>query len=107
MLGQTVGSINVSQSGYLVTRTNVTTGISANERTRIFHIHLISTSGGASVLTIANGQGGTTQIKATGTTSTGVDFDFGVWGITFPSGAYVTVDGNIANATIVCKGDEF
>ena len=105
MLGVGVGTVNVTANGYLTTSTSspstyLPTG------TRVFHIHLIST-GTASVLTIQNGQGGTTFIKVTGTVSTGVDFDFGIYGQSFPAGAYVTVDGNIVSAAIVCKADQF
>jgi hypothetical protein len=107
MLGETVGSINISTTGYLIQRTNKTTNTIEYPETTIFHIHLISGSGGGTVLTIANGSGGTQQINATGTTSKGIDFDFGIWGITFPAGAYVTVDSNISNAVITCKGSKF
>ncbi len=105
MLGETVGSIDVTQSGYIVTTTLklLPSDVTLHPEVTIFHIHLISTSGGGAVLLIANGQGGTTRINATGTTSKGIDFDFGVWGITFPLGAYVTVDGNISNAVVTCK----
>lgn len=109
MLGETVGTINVSQTGYLISRTIKLAGgdVSQNPEVTIFHIHLISNGSGASVLTIANGNGGTQQINITGTTSKGIDFDFGVWGITFPNDAYVTVDGNISNAAITCKSSKF
>lgn len=110
MLGETVGSINVSSTGYLITRVeNPASGAitRTNLHTTIFHIHLISNGSGASVLTIANGLGGTTEINITGTTSKGIDFDFGIYGITFPVGAYITVDGNIANAAITCKASLF
>lgn len=108
MLGETIGTINVSATGYLITRIeNPASGaITKFPETVITHIHLISTSGGGSVLTIANGQGGTTVVSATGTTSKGIDFDFGIWGITFSSGAYITVDGNISNAAITCKANK-
>lgn len=106
MLGETIGSIVTTSSGYLITRVQNPNALTKFPETRIFHIHLISNSGGGSVLTIANGQGGTTQVNITGTTSKGIDFDFGPWGIMFPLGAYVTVDGNISGATITCKADK-
>ena len=111
MLGETIGSININSTGYLISRTrqqvdgNVTTTITDYPHTVITHIHLISNAGGGSVLTINNGQTGTQQINLTGTTSKGMDFDFGIWGIDFPEGAYITVDGNIQSATIVCKSN--
>ena len=106
MLGETVGTISVSGSGYLITRVNNINGITVTEypETVITHIHLIS--GTASVLNIANGQGGTNYIKFTGTANTGSDVDFGIFGITFPKGAYVTVDGNIVTAQITCKANK-
>lgn len=110
MLGETVGSISVSATGYLITRVeNPASGAitKTNLHTTIFHIHLISNGSGASVITISNGLGGTVKINETGVTSKGADFDFGVYGITFPVGAYVTVDGNIANAEITCKASLF
>lgn len=107
MLGETVGSIGVTSSGYLISRVNTTTNVTEYPEVTIFHIHLISTSGGGSNVTIQNGSGGTTQINITGTTSKGIDFDFGVWGITFPKGAYVTVDGNTSIAVVTCKANKF
>lgn len=104
MYGSPVGSVNISTSGYLVNRTNVTTGIVVNTPTRIFNMHLISTST-ASVITISNGQNGTVYIKETGSISTGKTFDYGINGHSFPAGAYVTVDGNIVTATFACRGD--
>ncbi len=108
MLGETVGTISVSGSGYLITRVNNINGITVTEypETVITHIHLIS-GGTASVLNIANGQGGTNYIKATcPIVSSGNDFDFGIFGIVFPKGAYVTVDGNIVTAQITCKANK-
>lgn len=109
MLGQTAGTINITSTGYLISTTitdaNSTT-VNLPTGTRIFHIHLISSST-ASVINIANGQNGTNYIKETGTISTGADFDFGIYGQSFPLGAYVTVDGNIVSASIVCKSDQF
>lgn len=105
MLGETVGAVDVTQTGYILNRTIKLAGgdVSQVLDVTIFHIHLISNGSGGSALTIANGQGGTTRINITGTTSKGIDFDFGVWGITFPVGAYVTVDGNLSNAVVTCK----
>lgn len=107
MLGETVGSANVTASGYLITRT---IGIQGNNITDhpevvITHIHLVSSST-ASVLTIQNGQNGSTWVNITGTISKGIDFDFGMWGITFPLGAYITVDGNIVNAVFTFKANK-
>ena len=107
MLGETVGSTNISASGYLITRVNNIQGntITTYPETVITHIHLIS-GGTASNITVSNGQGGTVWINETGTASKGVDFDFGVWGINLPLGAYVTVDGNIVTATFTYKASK-
>lgn len=104
MFGAPVGTVNITANGYLVQRTNATTGVVVNTTCRVFNIHLVSSST-ASVLTISNGQSGSVYLKLTGTISTGATFDFGVHGVLFPSGAYATVDGNIVSATIVCRGD--
>ena len=111
MLGETIGSINystASTSAYLITRVNNINGNTVTEypETVITHIHLISTGGGGTVLNIANGLGGTNYLKLTGTTSKGIDFDFGIYGIVFSGGAYLTTDGNISNATITCKANK-
>lgn len=106
MYGSPAGSVYIAASGYIVQRTNVTTNVGVNTPTRIFNIHLIS-GGTASVLTISNGQTGNVMLKVTGAINTGSTFDFGVNGVTFPAGAYVTVDVNIVSATINCRGDSF
>lgn len=108
MLGETVGTIDVSATGNLISRTiaQASGNISQIEEVTITHIHLISNGSGASVLIISNGQGGTQRINITGITSKGIDFDFGVFGITFDKGAFVTVDGNISNAAITCKSSK-
>ena len=108
MLGETGGVIDVTASGYLISRTInlIPNAITQYPETRVFHIHLVSSST-ASVITISNGQGGTIFIKETGSFSTGADFDYGLIGVTFPLGAYVTVDGNIVSAAITCKADKF
>lgn len=108
MWGETGGTISITASGYLITRTLAMqpSSITQHPETRIFHIHLVS-GATASVINIANGQGGTTLITETGSFSTGADFDYGPIGITFPLGAYVTVDGNIVSASITCKAEKF
>lgn len=107
MLGETIGTLDfntASTSGYLITRVENPGNVTRNPHTVITHIHLISSST-ASNLQIANGLGGTVRINITGTISKGIDFDFGVWGITFPLGAYVTSDANLVEAAISCKAD--
>lgn len=68
---------------------------------RVYNINLIST-GTASVIQLKSGtaSGGTIWIQETGTISTGKTFDYGVHGHYFPSGCFVTVDGNIVSAEI-------
>ena len=109
MLGQTAGTVNITSNGYITSSTVTDAGgsqVYLPTGTRIFHIHLISSSS-ASVLTIQNGQGGTTYLNLKGTASQGADFDFGIYGQSFPAGAYATVDGNIVSAAIACKADQF
>lgn len=105
MLGEGVGVIpftSTTSSYYLITEQNKTLQIVNTKHTKVFHIHLIS-GATASNITIQNGNGGTTVINITGTINKGIDFDFGVWGIDFPLGAYVTYDGNQTGGTIACK----
>ena len=110
MFGETVGTILVSGTSvtqYLTTHTNSTTGVITYEPTRIFHIHLVSSTS-ISTLKIQNGTTGLPWLVLTnGTGNKGTDFDFGVFGVGFPSGAYVTGDSNLASAAIVCKADKF
>ena len=109
MYGETVGTVSISASGYIISSTTTdAAGVAVNnpKGTRIFHIHLIS-GGTATVLNISNGLGGTNYIKATAAVvSSGNDFDFGALGMFFPNGAYATVDGNIVTAQIICKQDQ-
>jgi hypothetical protein len=109
MYGAPVGTVSITTSQYLIS-TTVTDASSSTVTiptgTRIFNIHLIS-GATASVLNIANGQGGTNYLKLTcPVVSTGNTFDFGINGIFFPLGAYATVDGNIVTAQIQCRADQ-
>lgn len=111
MYGAPVGSLLVTANGQLVTRTNTTTNVVVIPPVRIFNIHLIS-GGTASVLTLSNnsdinGVGGTVWVKVTGAINTGSTFDFGINGIAFPKGAFITVDVNIVSATISFRADSF
>jgi len=109
MYGSPVGTVSISATGYVISSTTTdAAGTTVNNpvSTRIFNIHLIS-GGTASVLNIANGQGGTNYLKLTcPVVSTGNTFDFGVNGVVFPLGAYATVDGNIVTAQINCRADQ-
>lgn len=110
MLGETIGAIDITASsvtGNLISRIININGntVTDNASVVITHIHLIS-GASPSVLTVANGLGGNVRIDITGTASKGIDFDFGVWGITFPAGAYVTYDSNQTGGAIVCKASK-
>ena len=109
MYGAPTGTVVVTANGYLTT-TSVTdagsTTVLLPTGTRVFNIHLVSTST-PSVLKISNGQTGTVAINVTGTASIGSTFDFGFHGHSFPNGAYVTVDANIVTAAISCRADQF
>ena len=115
MFGETVGTIlvsNTSTSGYLIQRKNVTTGVTENDATRIFHITLVSGTGTASSLQVYNGSAATIPtIIVTGTSGSSianrsVDSDYGVFGQSFPLGAYYVTDANLSQAAIVCKADK-
>lgn len=109
MYGAPVGTVSITASGYILSTTITDAGsttVNTPQGTRIFNIHLIS-GGTASVLNIANGQGGTNWLKLTcPVVSTGNTFDFGINGVFFPLGAYATVDGNIVTAQIQCRQDQ-
>jgi len=83
----------------LVTAAGVALGI--GKPITVYGIHLISGSGGGSVITLRNGTtaAGTIYIQETGTTSTGVDFNYGE-GFYFPAGLYVSVDANLTSALL-------
>lgn len=107
MLGETIGTIDITSSSsteYLITRVeNPASGtVTKFPSTTITHIHLISGST-PSVLTVSNGKTGNVRISCTGIANKGIDFDFGVWGITFSSGAYVTYDSNQTGGGVTCK----
>jgi hypothetical protein len=113
MFGETVGTIlvsNTSTNGYLISTTNVTTGVTTNFPTRIFHITLTSGSGTNSLLQIYNGATSNSVIprivvSGTSGSSRTVDVDYGVFGQYFPLGAYWQTDANLIQASIVCKQD--
>lgn len=106
MYGEPCGTVTVTASGYLITTVITTINKTVNSPDRILHIHLIS-GATASVIKISDGQTGAIKIQETGSFSTGADFDYGPHGITFPNGAYVTVDVNIVSAAITCRREQF
>lgn len=108
MFGEPVGPIlftSSSLSGYLITTTNNTVGVIMTPQTRIVHIHLIS-GATPSVIIVRNGQGGSILINEKGKSNKGVDFDFGMWGVVFPLGAYITYDGNQLQGVITVRGED-
>jgi len=89
------GTVNVTASGEVT---------SAKTATRVKSIHIISTSGGASVVSLKNnGTSGTVFITETGTVSTGKTFYYGEDGILFPSGCWAAFDGNTSSVAVVCR----
>lgn len=69
---------------------------------RVFGLHIISSGGGASAVSLRNGStaGGTILITETGTTSTGKTFNYGAHGMVFPAGCFVSTDANSADVTV-------
>ncbi len=95
MYGSPVGSKLVTQDGEL---------FSAGDSVRIFNVHILSSGGGAAVVSFKNGgAGGVTWITETGTTSMGKTFDYGVNGHLFTNGCYVDVDTNTTSVLIACR----
>lgn len=66
----------------------------------IYAAHILSTGGGAAVLTLKdNGTGGTIYITGTGTASTGATFNFGE-GYFFPDDCYCTIGANTTSVLV-------
>lgn len=73
----------------------------AGVRTRIYMVHIISSGGGAAVVSFKNnGASGTTYLTETGTVSTGKTFIYGEEGVFFPNGCYVDVDANTTSVAV-------
>lgn len=70
--------------------------------TRVYSIHIISTGGGAAVVSLRNGTsaGDTAWITETGTVSTGKTIPLGTYGVLFPNGCFVDVDANTASVAV-------
>lgn len=97
MYGSPVGTKLVTADGEL---------FAAGDTIRVFNMHILSSGGGAAVVTLKNGgSGGTAWVTETGTTSTGKTFDYGVNGILFTNGCYVDVDANTTSVLISCRKD--
>ena len=119
MFGETVGTILVSStstSGYLIGSTvtlvngTTTNTITSNPPTRIMHITLVSGSGTNSSFQVYNGSAALIpEIIVTGTSGANriTDVDYGMFGQTFPLGAYYKTDANLTQAAVVCKADQF
>src|ERR1035437_9930054 len=91
MAGRTHGSAYLTASGAV--------GVAAKPK-MVYGAHIISTGGGAGVLSLKNnGTGGTIYITGTGTTSQGITFNFGE-GYFFPTDCYCTVDGNTTSVLV-------
>lgn len=75
---------------------------SAGVPVRIFGIHIISTGGGAAVVSLRSGSvvGGTIWITETGTVSTGASRSYGTQGLLFPDGCFVDVDANTTSVLV-------
>ena len=69
---------------------------------RLYCVSLVSSGGGASVLSLKNGStsSGTEYVSVTGTTSTGSVVNF-AGGLRFPDGLFADADTNTASATFV------
>lgn len=67
----------------------------------VYGIHILSSGGGAAVVSLRNGTSGsaTIYITETGTVSTGKTFDYGE-GFFFPAGCYVSIDGNTTSVLV-------
>lgn len=75
---------------------------SSGQAVRVFAIHILSSGGGAAVVSLKNGTAGTATayITETGTTSVGVTFTYNTQGVLFPAGCFVDVDANTTSVTV-------
>lgn len=110
MFGETVGTVLLvsgTVGRYVISSVNQTTGVTITPPVRIFHITLSSgTASAGSTLKIYNGQGGNLEIVVSGTNIGTTDVDYGVFGHTFPNGAFaVPADTNSVSTAIICKAD--
>lgn len=69
---------------------------------RIFSIHILSSGGGAAVVSLRSGTAvsGTIRITETGTVSTGKTFTYGEYGYLFEAGCYCDVDANTTSVAV-------
>lgn len=75
---------------------------SAGTAVRVFAIHILSTGGGAAVVSLRAGStvGATIWITETGTVSTGKTITYGTQGVLFPNGCFVDVDANTTSVLV-------
>lgn len=84
------GSRKMTSSGLLGATSAV-----ANNPVTVYGLSWLSTGGGAGVVILGDGPSGSVErFRSTGTTSVGASIYFGTNGKYFPSGCYVTIDGN-------------
>lgn len=98
MLGETVGSTNITMSTVLVPY---------KFSARVFNVNYISSGTNIPIKFLTGGTTGTVatnwlQDQNTGTGNART-VDFGVWGHYFPQGVYVQLDPAITSATILYK----
>ena len=73
--------------------------------TVVYGLNIVSGGGGAGRVILRNGAttGGTAVITLDGTTSKGVQFDFGGNGVVFPAGCFADLDTNVSAMTIIAE----
>lgn len=93
--------VTLSAGTQLVGSSDIAVG-TAGAATRVFAVHIISSGGGAAVVSLRNGTSAsdTIYLTLTGTTSTGATFAFGTNGFLFPSGCFVDVDTNTTSVAV-------
>ena len=69
---------------------------------RVFSIHILSGGGGAAIVSLRAGGtvGGTINVTETGTVSTGKTFNYGKYGLLFPTGCFCDVDANTTSCAV-------
>jgi len=74
----------------------------ANIPVRIFSIHILSSGGGAAIVSLRSGGtvSGTIRVTETGTVSTGKTFNYGKYGLLFESGCFCDIDANTTSCAV-------
>ena len=97
MYGSPVGTTRVTSSQELVP---------TQYHARVFNINFMSAGTSSTIKLLTNGVAGTVLIQEQNTGSNPKTVDFGVNGVEFPNGVWVTLDAQTSYATISYRREE-